>query len=127
MSLDKEGGMSKILISFLLTSVVGAFIGSWVQNRIWLSQYNVELIEKERAAATEEFLKVSNRMDKELHVMRMFLYVMDQHQRDPHNSDIEKYANELDKVSDEYFGEANQHLAVVEWHFGKKTRASLST
>jgi len=58
-----------IVVGFLLTSVLGGLLGSWLQQRTWDHQRTVTLSDRELEAADSVCQDISKLLDKRLYRM----------------------------------------------------------
>ena len=65
-----------IVVGFLLTSVLGGLLGSWLQQRTWDHQRTVTLSDRELEAAGAVCQDISKLMDKRLYRMLRLYYAL---------------------------------------------------
>ena len=65
-----------IVVGFLLTSVLGGLLGSWLQQRTWDHQRTVTLSDRELEAAGSVCQDISKLMDKRLYRMLRLYYAL---------------------------------------------------
>ena len=70
--------ISKLLLGFLVTTVLGGILGYYFQSRAWTHQNRVRLLEAEQTAATKLFDEISRLMDQRLYRMRQLHWKLKQ-------------------------------------------------
>lgn len=65
-----------IIVGFALTTVVGGFLGSWLQQRTWDNQNKAELRQDELRRADDVCQQVSKLLDKRLYRMRRLHFAL---------------------------------------------------
>ena len=107
-----------ILITFLLTSVVGAWLAQKHQQRNWRYQKKAADQDAERKAAEVAFREISQLMDKRLYRMRQLLWSLN---RGDKQRIAEKLA-EYRAVLYEWNDSNNVNLSRMEQYFGVEER-----
>ena len=110
-----------ILITFLLTSVLGAWLAKRHQHRNWLHQKDVSDREEERRVAETIFLEISQLMDRRLFRMRQFLWALN---RDDTNRIAEKLEDYREVLYD-WNDNNNKNLSQIEQYFGPEKKGTL--
>lgn len=112
-----------IIVGFLLTTVVGGFLGSWLQRRTWDHQKEVQLREDEMRRADEVCKRISGLLDKRLYRMRrlFFALALEPEAEDKH-ARIVNSLKEYNAVLYEWNDNLNLNLAQVGTYFGTSAR-----
>ena len=107
-----------ILITFLLTSIVGAWLAQRHQQRSWLHQKKVSDQDAERKAAEIAFRDISQLMDKRLYRMRQVLWSLNRGDNERIAEKIAEYRTVLYEWNDSN----NINLSRIEQYFGIEER-----
>ena len=115
-----------LIVGFVLTSVLGGFLGSYLQNRAWRNQHTVELREADRAAAITTCIELSRLLDTRLYRMRK-LYWSLQPSADGtiDEEDIRAQRSSYQEVLYQWNDSLNRNLAMTETYFGSAVREFL--
>ena len=108
----------QILITFLLTSVLGAWLAKRHQHRNWLHQKDVSDREEERRVAETIFLEISQLMDRRLYRMRQVLWSLNRGDAARIAQKMEEYRQILYDWNDNN----NKNLSRLEQYFGPEKR-----
>jgi len=111
-----------LLVGFILTTVLGGALVSYLQGRSWDHQNKARLKEEELKRGSEVCHSVSQLLDKRFNRMRR-LY--DACQRSLSKEVIEQRHQAYDEVLDEWNDSLNLNLALVGAYFGNSARAYL--
>jgi murein L,D-transpeptidase YcbB/YkuD len=118
--------LALVVVGFVLTGVVGALIGYYLQNRAWAHQHEAGRRDDERAQARATFEEVSRRLDQRLYQMQQVYWAARSkalgraddtaitHARDRHREIVAEWNDNL-----------NRTLALAEISFGNKLRTTL--
>ena len=117
------GNVLPILLGFVLTTVIGGFFASFLQQRSWRYQNAARLREEERRKASEVCQRISGLVDKRLYRMRRLLGALIGRASDNTTSDtLDNRLGEYDEVLLEWNDQLNARLAVVGAYFGEDVR-----
>lgn len=109
-----------LLVGFFFTSVVGAALGSYFQNRSWEYQERARAMSSEREAATKTFEDISKLMDRRIYRMRQLNWKARDHGEGTRVASAEalkSYAQVLFEWNDVF----NRNRALVLRYFGTET------
>ena len=112
-----------LILSFLLTSVVGGLLGYYFQNRTWKRQNTAQLQENERLTAKTLFENISMLMDKRLYRSRLISWSLED--ESVQEEVIEKHMAEYRQILYEWNDTLIRNLALVEAYFGNEVRQHL--
>jgi hypothetical protein len=115
-----------LVISFLLTTVAGGFLGTYLQQRSWKRQNEARLREEELRRADMACQTVSALIDKRRYRMVRLLNAMQEYSagRDVANQ-LDPCREAYDAVLFEYNDRLNVHFSLVGTYFGERARAWL--
>lgn len=115
-----------LVISFLLTTVAGGFLGTYLQQRAWRRQNEARLREEELRRADTTCQTLSALIDKRRYRMLRLLNAMQEHGegRDA-SAQLEQCRQSYDAVLFEYNDSLNVHFSLVGTYFGERARAWL--
>jgi hypothetical protein len=68
--------LAPILLGFLLTTVLGGFLGVYLQQRSWAHRFKVERATAERDRAVQVFEETSRLLDRRLYRMRRLAWTL---------------------------------------------------
>lgn len=108
-----------LVVGFVLTTVVGGYLGSYLQNRAWRNQHDVELRDADRATAIHTYTELSKLLDKRLYRMRQLSWALRE------GDDAEDIGTHLASYRDvlvEWNDALNRNLAMTEAYFGRVVR-----
>lgn len=111
-----------LFLGFLLTTVVGGFLGAWFQARSWAHEHSVQLCESEREMAIKGKDNLSDLMDKRLLKMRQLAWKLETAKR---LADVEEERKNNRNARDEWSAQLNKNLAFTQTYFGDKARNML--
>ena len=111
-----------LLIGFILTTIVGGFLGSYFQNRSWDYQNAISLKESEKTEATKVFNEISRLLDKRLFRIRQVIWALKDN-----NDEIEKKLDDYRKVQFKWNDNLNRNLSLIQRYFGGDLRHKLET
>ena len=112
-----------LVVGFLLTTVLGGILGSWLQQRAWNRQREAQLSEEELRRADDVCQKISQLMDKRLYRMLRLLYAFQSAARQPDSTDIiKRRLEEYDAVLYEWNDHLNLNLPLIGTYFGETAR-----
>lgn len=113
----------KLLAAFFLTSVFGAAVGSYFQNRTWRHQQEVMQRENERKDAIQIFNDITSLLDRRLYRYRQIGYAF----RSGDDDWVDRAFAEYREVLYEWNDNLNRNYARIEIYFGIEARQSLET
>ena len=115
--------LALLVVGFLLTTVLGGILGSWLQQRAWNRQRAAQLREEELRRADDVCQKISQLMDKRLYRMLRLLYAFQSAARQPDSTDIiKRRLEEYDAVLYEWNDHLNLNLPLIGTYFGETAR-----
>jgi hypothetical protein len=115
-----------LIVGFLLTTVLGGVLGTFLQQRAWKHQNEARLTEEEfrRADAISE--SISQLLDKRLYRMLRLFYALRRLSRDEGSLDIvQQRLADYNDVLYEWNDRINLNLALIGTYFGESARAWL--
>lgn len=116
---EKSGLRNTLIVvgvSFILTTIGGGSLGNYFQARSWKNQYTANLLESERARATEFFDELSRLMDKRLYRMRLLM------ERLTGGANAGPYWDSYREVLHEWNNSLNRNITMVDRYFGEDMR-----
>ena len=118
MSETLRDGLSLVAAGFVLTTVVGGLLGSFLQTRLWRYQWEAERSSKLTDAARSIFEDVSGLMDRRLfRLSQLHLWIV--------RSDPDRIAisiNAYRGVMREWNDSINRNLSLLQFYFGTEIR-----
>jgi hypothetical protein len=116
----------QLVVGFLLTTVLGGLLGTYLQWRSWKHQNEAQLREAERHRAGEVCHAISGLLDKRRYRMLRLFYAVEARTRGAVSADglAEKHAS-YDQVLYEWNDVLNVNLAMAETSFGRVAREEL--
>jgi hypothetical protein len=112
-----------LVVGFALTTVLGGFLGSWLQRRAWDHQKDVQLREDEFRRADNVCNQLSKLMDKRLYRMLRFYDALASNVGTSDGSTrVQDSLKEYDAILYEWNDNLNLNLALVGTYFGKAAR-----
>jgi hypothetical protein len=112
-----------LVVGFVLTTVLGGLLGSWLQQRTWNRQNEVQLRQDELRRADDVCHSVSTLLDKRLYRMRRLYFALASDPELPERSDrVETSLKEYDTVLYEWNDSLNLNLALMGTYFGEGAR-----
>ena len=117
-----------LVVGFALTTVLGGFLGSWLQRRTWDHQKEVQLREDELRRADDVCQQVSKLLDKRLYRMRRLYFSLALDLDLPDRNDrVQTSLKEYNTVLYEWNDGLNSNLALMGAYFGAGARDWLDT
>ena len=110
-----------VVLGFLLTSVIGAFVGAYFQKRNWNHQRKVTNQDEETLRAQEVFDVWSSLMDRRLYRYRQIIYAFRSEDEARINEKFSDYVTVLYEWNDGL----NKNYARLEQYYGKPIRVKL--
>ena len=116
----------QLVVGFLLTTVLGGLLGTYLQWRSWKHQNEAQLREAERHRAGEVCHAISGLLDKRRYRMLRLFYAVEARTRGAVSADVlaEKHGS-YDRVLYEWNDVLNVNLAMAETSFGRVAREEL--
>lgn len=112
-----------LVIGFLLTTVAGGFVGTYLQQRSWRRQNDARLREEELRRADAACQNISALIDKRRYRMFRFLSAMQEHVTGRDVSEqLELCRQGYDAVLFEYNDHLNVNFSLVGTYFGAQAR-----
>jgi hypothetical protein len=111
-----------LVVGFALTSVLGGFLGSWLQQRAWDHRREAQLREDELRRADNVCQQVSQLLDKRLYRMLRFYHALASDNRAVGSSRVQDSIKEYDAVLYEWNDCLNLNLALMGTYFGETAR-----
>lgn len=111
-----------LLLGFLLTTVIGGYLGAKFQERSWNHQHQVQAYESERETATKGFDNLSDLMDRRLLRMRQLAWKLEEAKN---LGDVEEERKKNKEARDEWSMQLNRNLAFTQRYFGDQARSVL--
>lgn len=118
----KYNELALLLIGAFLTTLVGSYLTYFFQYTNWKHQYEADLIQAERKAATEFFNQVSSLMDKRLYRTKQVLWKVKSKRG---GKEIEKQMNYYREVVFEWNDNLNGNLVLTQRYFGASVKHDL--
>jgi hypothetical protein len=117
-----------IVVGFLLSTVLGGILGSWLQRRSWDHQNEVRLTEEERRRADEVSQRLSQLLDKRLYrMLRLYYAVYPTADKDVTEDVRERRLSDYDNTLLEWNDQINVSIALVGTYFGELGRDWIAT
>src|SRR5689334_9785269 len=112
-----------VVVGFMLTTVLGGFLGSSFQRRVWNHQHTAQLAASERKRSVEIFEEVSRLLDKRLYRLRLLYWSL------PVGSSLGVRSELADQRMTDYRtvlydwnDGINRNLALIQQYFGDDAR-----
>jgi hypothetical protein len=116
----------RLIVGFVLTTVLGGVLGSYLQQRSWKHQNEVRLKEENLKRAGAACESVSRLLDKRLYRMLRLYYVCDGYVQGSFSKEVlEQRLRDYDNVLFEWNDGLNLNLALIGTYFGKSAREYL--
>jgi hypothetical protein len=116
----------RLLVGFVLTTVLGGVLGSYLQQRSWKHQNEVHLKEEGLKQAKAVCESVSRLLDKRLYRMLRLYYACDGYAQGSISKEVlEQRLRDYDNVLYEWNDGLNLNLALIGTYFGKSAREYL--
>lgn len=106
-----------IIAGFVLTTLLGGGFGTYIQNRSWEKQNQLEILEADRVQAEKIFSEISIMMDTRLYEMRKLLQARNSNVNV--SGALDSYRQQLDFWN----SRLNRNLSMIQFYFGKDNRA----
>lgn len=114
-----------IVVGFLLTSVLGGLLGSWLQQRTWDHQRKATLTDRELEAADSVCQNISKLLDKRIYRMLRLYYAL-RSAKGSDSADAKEVAKsrlqDYDSLLYEWNDQLNLNLALIGSYFGQAAR-----
>jgi len=117
--------LAPILLGFLLTTVLGGFLGVYLQQRSWAHRFKVERATEERDRAVQVFEEISRLLDRRLYRMRRLAWTLEREHSRPLSERGQKTLSDYDAVLFDWNDTINRNLALLERYFGNERRDDL--
>lgn len=117
--------LAPILLGFLLTTVLGGFLGVYLQQRSWAHRFKVERATAERDRAVQVFEETSRLLDRRLYRMRRLAWTLKREHNRPLSEQGQKSLSDYDAVLFDWNDSINRNLALLERYFGTDRRNDL--
>lgn len=116
-----------LIIGFVLTTLLGGLLGSYLQQRSWKHQNEAHLKEEELKRASEVCESVSQLLDKRLYRMRRLYFACERYAQEgsPSKQVLDQKLQDYDAVLYEWNDRLNLNLALVGTYFGQSARVYL--
>lgn len=115
-----------LLVGFVLTTVLGGAVGSFLQRRAWNEQHRVQKRDEAKKQALATFEEISRLFDRRIYRMRLLNTALVNARRDKGSADALTAARgEYRAVLMEWNDNLNRVLALTEVSFGAGTRADV--
>lgn len=115
-----------LIVGFLLTTVLGGVLGTFLQQRAWKHQNEARLSEEEFRRADAIAEAISQLLDKRLYRMLRLFYALRRLSRDEGSLEIvEQRLGDYNAVLYEWNDRINLNLALIGTYFGESARAWL--
>ena len=112
-----------VVVTFLLTTVLGGLLGAWLQQRSWDHQNEARLIEEELRSADRSSQQLSQLLDKRLYrMLRMYYAVYRSSGVDVPPEVLAQRLSDYDAVLFEWNDQLNLNLARIATYFGGPAR-----
>lgn len=111
-----------LVAGFLLTTVLGGMLGTYLQNRSWSHQYAIQAAAEEREKATEIFEEISRLLDRRLYRMRRLYWALEANRERPPSEQAQKRMEEYVGILYEWNDSINRNLALIQRYFGTHRR-----
>jgi hypothetical protein len=114
-----------VILGFLLTTVIGGYLGYLLQQRSWSHQHRVQAAADRREKATLLFDELSRLLDKRLYRMRrLYWSLLDDRPRQESEEARARMAAYV-AILYEWNDSINRNLALLQSYFGHQLRAHL--
>jgi len=112
-----------LVVGFALTTVLGGFLGTWLQQRTWDHQREAQLRQDELRRAEDVCQQVSKLLDKRLYRMRRLYFALALDiERPDRNDRVQASLREYDAILYEWNDSLNLNLALMGAYFGEGAR-----
>lgn len=117
----KYGDLTRLLIGFALTTVIGGALGIHFQNKSWRYQNDEKRYEAEITRASEIFDDLSHLLDRRTYRTRRLILAY----RDNTDEDIKKWRDSYQEVLIQWNESLNRNLTLTQRYFGDDMRNKL--
>jgi hypothetical protein len=118
--------LALLAAGFVLTTVLGGILGSYLQNRAWRHQFEIQRREREQTNAESALHEVTSLLDKRRYRMLMlYWYLRDADHTRPPTSVGERRLEQYQEVLYEWNDNLNRRLALVATNFGGDMKRTL--
>jgi hypothetical protein len=117
--------ITTLVIGFLLTTVAGGFLGTYLQQRAWRRQNDARLREEELRRADSTCQTISGLIDKRRYRMLRLLWALREHGTRDVSAMLEESRKAYDEVLFEYNDRLNVNFSLIGTYFGERARAWL--
>jgi hypothetical protein len=114
-----------VILGFLLTTVVGGFLGYSLQQRSWSHQHRVQAAADRREKATQLFDELSRLLDKRLYRMRRLYWSLLGDRPGGTSEESRARMATYVEILYEWNDSVNRNLALLQSYFGHGLRAHL--
>jgi hypothetical protein len=114
-----------VILGFLLTTVVGGYLGYLLQQRSWSHQHRVQAAADRREKATLLFDELSRLLDKRLYRMRRLYWSLTDDRPSQESEEARARMAAYVAVLYEWNDSVNRNLALLQSYFGHQLRAQL--
>ena len=111
-----------IFVGFLLTTVLGGLLGTYLQQRSWSHQFQAQNDARDLERATEVFEEVSRLLDRRLYRMRRLYWALSAETESSTRGQAEVRMADYVSVVYEWNDGINRILALLERYFGSGVR-----
>src|SRR5215469_5594263 len=112
-----------LVVGFVLTTVLGGLLGTWLQQRTWKRQNEVQLRQDELRHADDVCQQISKLLDKRLYRMRRLYFALASDPELAERSErIQACLKGYDAVLYEWNDSLNLNLALMGAYFGEGAR-----
>lgn len=105
-----------MIIGFVLTSIVGGFVGSWFQYRLWTNQEQARVIENKKEQATIIYKESSAIMSK---IAFRFQNYNDAYLDKAGKEHMKRLWLQYEQSRDEWISNYNRNRELISMYFGK--------
>ena len=120
--------LTLLVVGFLLTTVLGGALGSFLQRRAWNEQHHLQRREERKEQALKTFEEISRLFDKRIYRMRLMnaaFVGLRRHHDDESIESLNDARKEYKAVLIEWNDNLNRVLALVEVSFGRDMRQTV--
>jgi hypothetical protein len=114
-----------VILGFVLTTVLGGFLGYVLQRRSWAHQYRVQAAADRREKATLLFDELSRLLDKRLYRMRRLYWSLGDHRPRQESKESRARMAAYVAILFEWNDSINRNLALLQSYFGGQLRTQL--
>jgi hypothetical protein len=112
-----------VVVGFLLTTVLGGFLGSLFQRRVWNHQHVTQIMTSERTRSIEIFEEVSRLLDKRLYRLRLLYWSLPAgNSRGVRSQLAEQRLDDYRQILFDWNDGINRNLALIQQYFGDEAR-----